>query len=329
MVFRLRGCKALSIARGRLNLYIWRLETSISDVMDMIGRAVGDLWVRYRRLVRALKGYDLERRFDFIVIGSAKCGTTSLHRYLGMHPDIYMPEGVGINNETGYFLNDSEQKIKSLSNRKIRQFMDDDLLYERIVEKYAGQLLIGEETTDYTKFPYREVRIEHMARLNERMKFVFIIRDPIDKISSQYRHFLRNQKQYTNEVFREEIGGFDYYKFSCMYFYQLQPYISRFGKESIHVLLLEDLQRDPETEMARVFEFLGVPGCIPSGKAFEKFNVNREIQKKPVTFDELGPDLLEAVIEDARELDLQFGVHWMKKWPALSAMCRHINSGAG
>ena len=31
----------------------------------------------------------MKHNVDFLIIGAMKCGTTSLHDYLGKHPDIY------------------------------------------------------------------------------------------------------------------------------------------------------------------------------------------------------------------------------------------------
>ena len=28
---------------------------------------------------------------NFIIVGAAKCGTSSLHNYLNQHPDIFLP----------------------------------------------------------------------------------------------------------------------------------------------------------------------------------------------------------------------------------------------
>ena len=28
---------------------------------------------------------------NFLIVGAAKCGTSSLHNYLNQHPDIFMP----------------------------------------------------------------------------------------------------------------------------------------------------------------------------------------------------------------------------------------------
>ena len=28
---------------------------------------------------------------NFIIVGAAKCGTSSLHNYLNQHPDVFMP----------------------------------------------------------------------------------------------------------------------------------------------------------------------------------------------------------------------------------------------
>ena len=63
----------------------------------------------------------MQKKIDFLIIGSAKCATTSFHYYLGQHPDIYMPFNCGINHESGYFLKPGSEQIKGLTNDMIRK----------------------------------------------------------------------------------------------------------------------------------------------------------------------------------------------------------------
>lgn len=276
-------------------------------------------WMYYRKSLRRIKNYSIYPIINFVVIGSAKCGTTSLHKYLNFHPDIYMPSGVGINDETGLFLVNKDQKIKSLGNRKIRQNLSDEMLYEKILGKYHGESFIGEETTDYTKKPYRTTRFDYIKSHNPEMKFVFIIRDPVEKIFSQYRHFLRYQKQSTIMSLKEELLSFDYYQYASAYYYQLDPYIRNFGKDSIHVLLLEDMSIDANKELNKIFSFLNAKPFMMQQADLPKYKVNTMIEKNN-DVNEIPLSVRDYIIQDVENLQKFLGYDPTPKWPLFNSI---------
>ena len=49
----------------------------------------------------------MERMPNFLVIGAAKTGTTSLHNYLGQHPEIFMSEI----KEPGFFVYEGQSDV--------------------------------------------------------------------------------------------------------------------------------------------------------------------------------------------------------------------------
>ena len=122
-------------------------------------------------------------KFNLIIIGSAKCGTTSLNQYLKQHPDVYLSSDVGINNETGLFLNNSSERIKSLSNKRIRQYLNDKALQKAITKNYRGEKILAEESTDYTKFPFRTVNHKLIKQQSKNLKLLFIIRDLLERFT--------------------------------------------------------------------------------------------------------------------------------------------------
>lgn len=252
---------------------------------------------------------------DFIIIGSAKCGTTSLHNYIGLHPDVYLPQNVGINNETGFFLEDSNQKIKSMTNRSIRQHLNDAALYKIIMEGYKNESLVGEETTDYTKKPHREVRYELMKKHNENMKFIFIVRDPVEKLISQYRHFLRHQSKFTNVNFTEELESDDYYKDACCYYYQVEPYIDSFGDQSVLVVFLEDLEANPNIELLKIFKFLGLAEYQVDHQKFVKHNVNTKVTKDDYDIHDIPLTMAVEIIKDLEKFSEFVDQDLFSKWP--------------
>ena len=239
---------------------------------------------------------------DFVIIGSAKCGSTSLHNYIGLHPDVYLPQNVGINNETGFFLEDNKQRIKSMTNRRVRQHLNDVALYKLIMKGYKNESLVGEETTNYTKKPFRNVRYELMKKHNENMKFIFIVRDPVEKMISLYRHFLRYQSTLTNVNFTEELKSDDHYKNAC-YYYQVEPYIENFGKHSVLVVFLEDLEANPNMELLKVFKFLGLTEYQIDHQKFVKYNVNTTVQKDDYDIQDIPQTMAEEIVKDLEKFD--------------------------
>ena len=74
-------------------------------------------------------------RPNFILIGAARSGTTSLHKYLESHPEIFMSEIKEIN----FFSNERYWK-KGIN------------WYEAHFNKAKGKA-IGEASTSYTNYP--------------------------------------------------------------------------------------------------------------------------------------------------------------------------------
>src|SRR5580704_13557650 len=104
-------------------------------------------------------------RPDFIVIGAMKSATTTLHEQLARQPGIFM------------------------SRPKEPNFFSDDEVYERGLPWYlsifqgAGEsALCGESSTHYTKLPAHPRTVERMARALPRVRVVYVMRHPIDRL---------------------------------------------------------------------------------------------------------------------------------------------------
>ena len=105
---------------------------------------------------------------NLIVIGAAKCGTTSLHEYLDLHPEVAM------------------------SREKELDFFVEEKHWGRGVEWYAAQFedapVRGESSPSYTAYPrYRGVP-ERIRRVVPDAKLVYLVRDPVERIVSHFVH---------------------------------------------------------------------------------------------------------------------------------------------
>ncbi|MGH2784118.1 MAG: sulfotransferase family protein [Actinomycetota bacterium] len=197
---------------------------------------------------------------DFVVIGAMRAGTTSLARYLGAHPNVFMP-----------------------SKKELHFF---DWNYGRATDWYRTQFadaspgdVAGEATPIYIVYP------ESMRRLATDCpdaRLLVVLRDPV---SRAYSHYLYNRMLGFEPLgFREAIDAeqqrppamtdrrtFDYVA-RGRYLEQLRRVSELFPREALHVLLLEDMKRDAAGTYRDVCRFLGVDDAFRPENLGESLN---------------------------------------------------------
>ena len=177
-----------------------------------------------------------------LIIGAMKCGTTSLFSYLAQHPQIAACR----KKETFFFSADG------CWNRGFdwyRSLWDWDSTIHRIAL---------EASVDYTRVPTYPNAAERIATLADKVnfKFIYIMRNPLDRIESHYTHGLAQnwqstQKPLTEEIHPELIEASQYAR-------QLNEYYQRFPAENILLLNFVDLKKDPRTLLKKVCCFLQI-----------------------------------------------------------------------
>ena len=100
---------------------------------------------------------------NFFIIGAPKCGTTSLHNYLKSHSQITMSNP----KEPHYFSKD----IKNGGIRNIEKYADCFSHGKR------NAIAIGESSTLYL---YSRVAVQNIYNYNRDVKFITMIRNPIE-----------------------------------------------------------------------------------------------------------------------------------------------------
>jgi hypothetical protein len=175
----------------------------------------------------------------FLVIGAMKAGTTSLWGYLREHPDVFMAD----EKEPEFFV---EEKAWSRGPQ----------WYASLFEQGAERSARGEASTSYTKHPFFSGVPERIAALLPDVRLVYVLRQPVERIVSQYRHALRAGWEKVPLERALEINP-QYVDISS-YAAQLDRYTNLFARNRILTLLAEDLRKDRLVTMQRVFAFLGV-----------------------------------------------------------------------
>jgi hypothetical protein len=176
---------------------------------------------------------------NFIVIGSQKCGTTSLHYYLSLHPEI------------------------SMSREKELNFFVEKLNWHKGVEWYKNNFvkeakIYGEISPNYTYYPRFQGVPEKMHSLVPQAKLIYILRDPIQRIISEYLHTYSLGRE--NRSLDEAVKDLESSRYICrsQYYMQLEQYLPFFPKSSFYIMMAEDLSNRTEETLQKLFKFLGV-----------------------------------------------------------------------
>ena len=183
----------------------------------------------------------------FFVIGAAKCGTTSLHSYLGQHPEIHMSPV----KEPCFFLEDDPARPIpwKVGNR-------DD--WERLFDSDAP--VRGESSTTYSQYPWWPGVPERMHRLVPDAKLVYLVGDPIYATVSHYMQHVTVAGE-TVSLYEAlgDIEAFDN-RYTCTrrYATQIDQYLRYFPRANLLVLDQDELRSDRRETLRQIFAFLEV-----------------------------------------------------------------------
>ena len=206
---------------------------------------------------------------DFVVIGAAKAGTTSLYALLDRHPDIFMPEV------------------------KEPEFFARDDLYAAGPDGYAAAFaaagpdqLVGEASTIYTLAPFFPETAARLAAHMPQAKLIYVMRQPVARAYSFYVQIIKNYQNVTGdasvhrsfEAFidpdlprdgasRDKVFSLanahlpdaaDLCLAGSEYVQQIETYLAHFPRDQILFLKFEDFVQDRPGTLGQITDFLGV-----------------------------------------------------------------------
>jgi hypothetical protein len=215
-----------------------------------------------RRLTSSLRALP-----DFVIIGTQKGGTSSLYQYLRAHPDVLST----VKKEVHYFsryVGAGEEWYRS----------NFPLLVElSALQAVRGRRpLVGESSPSYLFHPLVG---ERMRDLLPDVRLIVLLRDPVERAFSHYRHKVRQGREslsFADAIAAEpeRLGaheGFehrDVFEFSYVtrgrYAEQLQRWFAAFPRERFLILRSEDLYEHPAEAYRRTLDFLELePAGLP------------------------------------------------------------------
>jgi hypothetical protein len=205
------------------------------------------------------------RRPNLFIIGAMKAGTSSLHAYLGEHPEIFMSEP----KEPAFFEDAAERGKPKEGNG----CWNDLGLYLKLFEPAGDRPIAGESTTDYTKLPKRTGVPKRIFAFNRDARLIYLMRDPVERTLSHYWW-----EVWTGEETRDIVTAITqepFYRDVSNYAMQLEAYFEVFPREQVRVLTFEELIADPPDTLQGLFRWLGVD---PS---FRPANLNDQVNATP------------------------------------------------
>lgn len=201
----------------------------------------------YRRLLRR----DLSKRLDFIIVGAARSGTSTLDAYLREHPQICMA---------------ARKEVHFFNHEKHFRGKPNYLTYHANFAPKPDHQFIGEATPSYM---YWATAPERMYSYNPRLKLIMILRNPVDRAYSHWNLLrMRGLERLSFwDVLQAEperqrkaapLQYHDAHIDRGRYVEQIERIWRYFPQDQLLILRFEDLQRSPQETLNRVFAYIGV-----------------------------------------------------------------------
>jgi len=218
----------------------------------------------YKRNIYALTG-PIRSLPDFIIIGTARSGSTSLYYNICQHPCVLS----AAYDELGYF--DSNFHLGLNWYRSLFP-----TLFSKWIVKQKKQFAItGEDTPFYIWNPLVAKRI---LKILPKIKLIVLLRNPVDRAYSNYHLGIRAgsenlsfedaiqiELKKLNEINDEFEHNVEKYTIPRSYiakgFYanQLKIWLELFNSEQLIIISTEDLESNPQGTLDKIYNFLKIP----------------------------------------------------------------------
>ncbi len=180
-----------------------------------------------------------------MIIGAMKAGTTSLFSYLAEHPQV-CPARV---KEPDFFTRPPPAGDELDAYRQLWRW------------RPRRHHVALEASTSYTKQPRFPDAAQRVARLAARFRFIYMLRNPLQRIESHYNHGFRDGWLALDLAERPDVDPHAIAVSS--YAMQLDAYARVFVRRDILLLSFEEFVRDPLRGVARVCAFLEIDADFP------------------------------------------------------------------
>ena len=224
---------------------------------------------------------------NFLIVGAAKCGTTSLYEYLRHHPEVFMPTA----KEPSYFV--PQVGV-------VTDWSD----YLALFEGSQSYVRRGEASVSYLMDPQAPTRIADA--LGPDIRIVILLRDPATMAYSNWGHQIRRgcealpftealkdeDRRLTDPGFAVEcpcwVSDVTYIS-RARYGEQVVRYLDVFGRDKVACYLFEEFFKDGLPLFPTLCRFLGIDDSYrPDNAAYNKAGVARSRYVRSVLTEGMG-----------------------------------------
>jgi hypothetical protein len=185
-------------------------------------------------------------KVDFVIAGAQKSGTTALYKFLSQNSKIEMSQI----KETGFFYKE--------------EYWQNGVDYKHYHDCFKQSLSVkiyGEASPTYMLLSKKVA--PRIFEYNPKMKLIFILRNPIERVFSQYTMMVKkNDIKYTFQEFLNIAITTVVIK-NCLklghYSEQINDFKNLFPQDQILILLQEDLMENHQDTLNKIFDFLETP----------------------------------------------------------------------
>lgn len=237
---------------------------------------------------------------NYLIIGAAKCGTSSLYEYLIKHPDVKPAIGKEINFFDMQF-NKGENWYKTYFPSLIQKKLSKNI--------FRNKWITGEATPRYIDHPFVPKRV---AETVPNIKLIVMLRNPIDRAYSHWNMMVTHKHEnlsfedainkekerilglYEKMEIDQRFYSKEYFWYAYLdrsiYINRLKNWFEYFPREQFLILRSEELFNNPKNTYQKVLEFLELKKVdLENYKTFRKGNykkqqMNLETRKKLVEY---------------------------------------------
>jgi len=215
---------------------------------------------------------------NFLIVGASKSGTSSLYNYLKEHPEIFMSSIKEPHFMIAGLIKNSKDPIALKRSRKnaIDNIHDYTALFNNVNKEKA----VGEASTGYLF--YYEYAIKNIKKYLKNPKIIIILRNPIERAFSAYRHCVRHKfeslsfedaLQDEDRVIENFFNPIMYYRDMGFYSQQVKSYMDNFS--DVKICIFDDFRDKMSLILQDIFKFLDVNiSFTPDLK--KKYNVSEK-----------------------------------------------------
>lgn len=210
----------------------------------------------------------MNKNIDFIGVGAPRCGTTWIAECLMQHPEIGFPE----TKELNYF-------SKTRANGKSDYDLNGIDKYLKIFEKCKNKKIVGEYSTYYMV----DLNVARIIKKHfPNVKIIICLREPVERAFSDWKNrkfsHLTEKRNFETAFFEE--NGLDSYKERGMYHKQIKNYLELFPKKNIQIILMEEIEKNPEKVIRGLYKFLGINEKFIPINLHKKTNESKKTKNK-------------------------------------------------